>query len=457
MIFQSQPARAPAVQSRLGRETRARLQRKCACGGTPGPSGECDECRKKRLPRKAANSVEPTEVPPIVHEVLRSPGQLLDRQTRAFMESHFGHDFSQVRVHTDAQAAESTRAVNALAYTFGHNVVFGAGKYAPQASAGQQLLAHELTHVVQQEGQILHLGSSSAISGVGDPAEREAEQASDAALHGHSVEHMMSVPAGIYRQPGPNRFHPGQIVSIKIPVLKMATKLGGSELAAILKKGDRLKLGEMHPQGGGNVFWATVFDAREKKYNERQGIVRVDWITEGPTLVLPEAVAGPEGEIEVDVITSPTVMVESAPDYIDGKVYAVGVRLMDQTYHLFIEGRERPLTIPAAWFGNQIEPVNTTAYTSRESALQAIGTGSGKFYVYWKTDEGYILPTHFGASSTPRINALSLGSLEEAAKYGKEVFNNILIGMIAGKSIEMLAKGAGYVLLKLFAGWRPRP
>jgi hypothetical protein len=70
-------------------------------------------------------------VPPIVNEVLRSPGQPLDAAICTFMEPRFGYDFSQVRVHTDARAAESARAVNALAYTVGRDVVFGAGQYAP--------------------------------------------------------------------------------------------------------------------------------------------------------------------------------------------------------------------------------------------------------------------------------------------------------------------------------------
>ena len=81
---------------------------------------ECDECRKKRLGMLQRASIDLTsvnEVPPIVHEVLRSPGQPLDAATRAFMEPRFGHDFSNVRVHTDAKAAESARTVNALAYT----------------------------------------------------------------------------------------------------------------------------------------------------------------------------------------------------------------------------------------------------------------------------------------------------------------------------------------------------
>lgn len=182
------------------------LQRKCACGGTPGVGGECAECREKRLQRFAVGTAEPTTAPPIVHDVLRSPGQPLDPQTRAFMESRFGHalsrvsiqpigaeniqskltinspgdefereanqvaeqasratdvdpveaatkphhDFSQVHIHTDAQAAESARAVNALAYTVGQHLIFGTGQYAPGTTAGNRLLAHELTHTIQQ-------------------------------------------------------------------------------------------------------------------------------------------------------------------------------------------------------------------------------------------------------------------------------------------------------------------
>lgn len=133
------------TQSRL-------LQRKCACGDSSGLTGECGECSKKQvLQRQSANQSEPSTVPPIVNEVLRSPGQPLDPLTRALMEPHFGHDFSLVRVHTDEQAASSAQAVSALAYTVGNDVVFGAGQYAPRDLIGRQLLAHELTHVVQQK------------------------------------------------------------------------------------------------------------------------------------------------------------------------------------------------------------------------------------------------------------------------------------------------------------------
>src|SRR6266700_2058745 len=106
----STAARAPCFTQVVG----GLLQHKCARRGSPGTT-ECENCREKHLQRRATSSAELSEVPPIVHEVLRSPGQPLDAFTRAFMEARFGHDFSRVRVHTDSQAAESAQAVNALA------------------------------------------------------------------------------------------------------------------------------------------------------------------------------------------------------------------------------------------------------------------------------------------------------------------------------------------------------
>jgi hypothetical protein len=90
------------------------------------------------------------EAPGIAHEALLSPGQPLDKNTRAFFEPRFGHDLSRVRVHADADAAASARAIGALAYTIGPNLVFAKGQYAPNERAGRRLLAHELAHTIQQ-------------------------------------------------------------------------------------------------------------------------------------------------------------------------------------------------------------------------------------------------------------------------------------------------------------------
>jgi Domain of unknown function (DUF4157) len=91
------------------------------------------------------------EAPPIVHDVLRSPGEPLDAATRAFMEPRFRYDFSDVRVHTDDKAAQSARAVGATAYAVGKHLTFGPGKFSPATEAGRRLLGHELAHVIQQK------------------------------------------------------------------------------------------------------------------------------------------------------------------------------------------------------------------------------------------------------------------------------------------------------------------
>jgi Domain of unknown function (DUF4157) len=102
------------------------------------------------LQRSSTVPNQSAEVPEIVNDVLRSPGQPLDSATRALMEPRFGNDFSQVRVHTGEDADRSARDVNAHAYTVGHNIVFGAGRFAPGTMEGRRLIAHELTHTLQQ-------------------------------------------------------------------------------------------------------------------------------------------------------------------------------------------------------------------------------------------------------------------------------------------------------------------
>jgi hypothetical protein len=150
------------------------LQRSCACG-QHAVGGECEECKKKTatLQRSSNGSGCPKFAPPIVHEVLRSPGQPLDAPTRTIFEPTFHHDFSHVRVHTDEKAGESAQAVNALAYTVGSDVVFGPGQYQ-RTQEGKELLAHELVHVIQQSS-----GASLHEITIG-PADSEHEREADA-------------------------------------------------------------------------------------------------------------------------------------------------------------------------------------------------------------------------------------------------------------------------------------
>jgi Domain of unknown function (DUF4157) len=181
-----QVARMPMLRPSQG----VMLQRKCDCGGSSEAAGECAECKAKdegTMQRAAVSAAPTNSVPPIVHDVLRSSGRPLDVGTRAFMEPRFGHDFSGVRVHTDAKAAQSARAVNAVAYTVGKDVVFGAGQYAPGTSEGRRLIAHELTHTIQQGEGGKGIQGKLEITDPSNTAEQEAQIASDAVMQDQSV------------------------------------------------------------------------------------------------------------------------------------------------------------------------------------------------------------------------------------------------------------------------------
>ena len=214
-----------AVAERLAPPTsvdadRMIVRRKCACGANAGPIAQsCPDCERKKLQpklvvgsqqaaeereadrvadavmresdgRTGANvgaissavqrssaglstSIEP-QAPPIVDQVLGRSGQALDSDARHFFERRFERDFSNVRVHADAEAAASARAVDAHAYTVGNHLVFGASRYAPDTASGRRLLAHELTHVVQQGATLRRLSMNSSL--VQDAGDRDDEE-----------------------------------------------------------------------------------------------------------------------------------------------------------------------------------------------------------------------------------------------------------------------------------------
>jgi hypothetical protein len=134
----------------------------------------------------------------IVRETLASPGEPLDLATRRFMEPRFGHDFSRVRVHADSRAAQSARALGAQAYMAGSHVIFGRGLYTPDTSAGRQLLAHELTHVVQQSAQGGALGGHGSV-------EAEADSNGARVARGEHVRVAVGAPVGIAMKPDEDR------------------------------------------------------------------------------------------------------------------------------------------------------------------------------------------------------------------------------------------------------------
>lgn len=131
--------KAPGVQRK--EEQPLNIQKKCT---------NCEEEKKVQKKETVDTGEQKREAPALVNEVLQSPGKKLDTEVRRFMEPRFGYSFENVKVHTDYKAAKSANAIQAKAYTSGNNIVFAAGKYNPGTTGGKKLIAHELTHVLQQ-------------------------------------------------------------------------------------------------------------------------------------------------------------------------------------------------------------------------------------------------------------------------------------------------------------------
>jgi hypothetical protein len=150
-------------------------------------------------------ALEEQDSSPVRDVVGTGGGSPLDRDTRGFMESRLGADFSDVRVHTDGKATESARSVQAYAYTVGNDVVFQSDKYAPDSDSGQRMLAHELTHVVQQRsGPVAGTPAPGGIqvSHPSDSFEQAAESSADRVMSSAtpSVEsHAAAAPAAVQR------------------------------------------------------------------------------------------------------------------------------------------------------------------------------------------------------------------------------------------------------------------
>ena len=200
MIFESKIARTPATQTRYQPEIQLPLQRKCASGAKKSalasedlskPADACEVEADRAAERVMTGDVAdaslqtPSSVRSLhvggsatsaVPETLGSPGRPLDCSTRDFMEPRFRHDFSRVRIHADERAATAANAVNARAFTVGNHIAFAAGQFVPATASGRKLLAHELTHVVQQQSlNFAVLQGKSAEVRPEDPLEEDEE------------------------------------------------------------------------------------------------------------------------------------------------------------------------------------------------------------------------------------------------------------------------------------------
>jgi hypothetical protein len=208
--------------------------------------------------------------PPIVSDVLRTSGEPLDHETLASMESHLGHDFSRVRVHTDERAAESASEVNALAYTIGQDIVFAHGQYAPRSAEGRKLLAHELTHTVQQAGAQSHPGGTAPIGASHSHLEREADMAAAGLSMGsHLAATATSGPGLQKKDPTPEEVA-GEALKTgpKDKKEKAQFEKAGKAEAAVEKKGTKITRVEIPAAGTDEAVKAVTtseFEAAARK------------------------------------------------------------------------------------------------------------------------------------------------------------------------------------------------
>ena len=230
------------------------LQRKCACGNHTVAGGECGCAQKKsglqrkltigasndplereadrvadqvmaapahsavsgappRIQRYAGQATAGSDTAPAsVDRVLASSGRPLEPALQQDMEQRFGHDFSRVRVHSGGAAEQSAREVNAHAYTVGHNIVFGAGRFAPGTHEGRRLIAHELTHVVQQnsinqngpsvQGPMIQRQPAGSSEPAGEPGNRPNLDVGDAGPGVSLLQRLLGVrTTGVFDEP----------------------------------------------------------------------------------------------------------------------------------------------------------------------------------------------------------------------------------------------------------------
>ncbi len=199
------PRRAFAAERGEGLLVRA------AAAGRAGALGAAGLLGLQRVVGNAAVGAALAEERSPVHDVVSSGGQALDAEVRADMEARLGHDFGDVRVHTDGAARDSARAVNAHAYTVGSHVVFQREGYDPGSRQGRTTLAHELTHVVQQRSGPVEgtaVGGGIAVSDPADRFEREAVANAERAMAPQPA----AAPAAVQREAAPPEPPPTAVV-----------------------------------------------------------------------------------------------------------------------------------------------------------------------------------------------------------------------------------------------------
>jgi hypothetical protein len=405
-------AAAPAIAAAAG----AAVQRKCAA---------CNEEEEGKIHRKEAGS-GPVPQASVVNGLPGSlgGGEPLPRDVRAFFEPRFGQDLSHVRVHTDGRAAESARAVNALAYTVGNDLVFGQDRYAPHGAEGRRLLAHELTHVIQQSGCAGGAHGKLAVNQQGDRYEHEADRVADQVINmpgaGQLVQPKVAERgiAGLLQRDSRCKASPedgvpagsritgfgfrGDPTSLSekgfsearalIPMLKARPAGSEVQVHGFGKYGCTRALGiiQFLRQAVSGPFKPVEHGAGETGAGDEQLVIVAVASPQAATaggqpavsVQAPEfeAVTPEEAEqlrsagVHLPQVSAVSADPKTSDEYIDRRITAVGYGIY-KGFLLFCEGVPRPIAVPEhlVLFGTaEYAPVNVSVYPDFESAAKVV-------------------------------------------------------------------------------------
>lgn len=422
------------------------LQRKCGCGSHTPAGGECSACTAKKkiglqrklkigasndpLEREAdrvadqvmamplnsnINTSPPhiqrfsgqasdglTTAPASVDRVLASSGRSLEPVLRQDMESRFGYDFSQVRVHTGGAAEQSARDVNAQAYTVGDKVVFGEGRFAPGSHEGRRLIAHELTHVLQQSGEATYLMQPDSFQSK-IPTTFPNSSFVQRTVFGQSVK-FDSLPGSPPR------------ASLLAPYREsaIAEALYGDPTIPVTFVTDltiEIDYDRLLPQ------WRPYFD---EPVVENETAERNSW-------------------------PFPGFSASERRQYIDEKTTAVAVNLVAGRVFLTVDGLEQFVEVPLRWFSrNDLDIVplvpirnSRTEAIADESQYEFLREQSGLTPVMFYSDSnGLIWPTIVNPQTAPRIMSVYPRALEAARRdviATRDAFAHLLLWYVGAR------------------------
>lgn len=404
-------------------------------------AGQTSQTRP-HVPRQAETSAAPAGI----QEALHSPGQPLDPAVRVEMEARFGHDFSQVQVHTDAKAAQAARVVGAFAFTSGQDIFFAPGLYQPTSTQGRHLLAHELAHTIQQgSGQMIQ--ARFRISQPGDSLECEADAAASRVVAGHSI------PIGLISVATPQA--QGVIARRAAPLTRVRPEPEAQELAQLLDPA------QMIERLVGNILRNLQTDPDDRSAQVRRQLARLALPTREAVLArLQDRMTAARWERLAEVLAEPPppgteVSTPATPEPVKTAHPGVAEREPDQLAESGPAARTDSATGPEA--ESEAEPERDGGPDSMQAAREKVPPAPAEAGPAMEPEEE---PSAEEAPKKPQIDAADVeqAAAEEGAPApAAEATPPAKPGAAAGTAPSATAAGGSVPEAAADAGQEPSP